>query len=358
MLVESDWYQGYWPVQMRRDRNRKDAFENTAGGYRVAVGVGGSITGIGADIIIADDPIQPLQSLSEVYIKRAKDWWDHTFQTRLNDHRYGLRVIVMQRLHEDDLTGHVLSKGLNQWNHISIPAESSYNVEPASLRKHYKKGLFFPEKFTRKVLNDFKTNFGSIGYAGQMGQSPTPMDGGYFKKSWFKRYTLLPNMEHPRIVQSWDLSIKDDPDSSYAVGLTFATDGTNHYLLDIVRRKMAYPETRAAMIFARQRFPEVGLVLVEDKANGSPIVNDLEFEIPEIQAIPKTRGKKECAQLAAITCEKGVVHIPDGVEGDELIRELLLFPNSRYDDQVDAFTQYILEVTKKGGYMIEGMVLS
>lgn len=358
MLIESDWFQGYWPLLMRRDQNQKSAFENTSGGYRIAVGVGGSVMGMGADVLIVDDPIQPLQALSEIYIKRTKIWWDHTFQTRLNDHRFGLRIIVMQRLHEDDLTGHVLNKAPKKWRPIVIPAEDSFPIEPENLRKHYRRGSFFTQKFSRKVLEEHRTNLGSIGYASQMGQSPRPLDGSYFNKKWFNRYLELPDIEYPRYIQSWDLSIKDDLDSSYAVGLTFVTDGKNHYLVDVVRRKMAYRETRSAMLLAREKYPDVSLVLVEDKANGSPIINDLQNEILEIEAVSKTRGKKECAQLAAVTCEKGLVIIPEGDVGDEFIRELLAFPNSRYDDQVDAFCQYILEVTKTSAYNPDGMVLS
>lgn len=341
---------------MRRDQNKISTFENLHGGFRKAVGVGGSVTGMGADFIIADDPINPKNAFSEVHLKRCRDWWDLVFQNRLNNHQIGLRIIVMQRLHERDLTGHVLGKRNKKWRLIRIPGENGFPIEPDHLRGKYKNGLFFPKRLTKEDLEKFKEDYGSAGYAGQIGQSPAPVDGDIFKKNWVSRYEELPKMEFPLYRQSWDLSFKSGSNSSYVVGQTWVTDGTCHWLVDVVRRKMAFVETRKAMLAFFEKWPDVQVVLVEDKANGPGIIDDLKGEIPQIEAVGKSRSKEENAHAASVLFEAGKVFIPEGVIGDEFVNELLTFPHGAYDDQVDAATQYLI-YAKQSYYDIRGMTL-
>lgn len=350
-VVESDWYRSHWPVELSKDQNRVSIFENVRGGFRKAVGVGGTVTGMGGDVIITDDPVNPLQAFSEPMLRRARDWWDLTFQNRLNDHHTGLRIIVMQRLHEEDPTGHVLNKNPLAWNHIRIPGELGYPVEPESLAENYEDGLFFPSRFNKLDLIDFKTTYGGIGYANQIGQSPAPADGAIFKKDWFNRFTTLPPIIK-RYTMTCDLTFKgstggrDDKGIAFVALQVWATDGIDHYLADQTRRKMTFTETRAAILALRERWPQVYTILIEDKANGPAIMDDLRREVGGMVAVSKGAGKEENANAASPVFEAGHVFIPEGSMGDEFIAEHLSFPRGRYKDQVDACAQYIIREKK------------
>lgn len=349
-LLESQWYRSLWPeVRIRYDRHGVAAFENTAGGFRKSVSVGSSLAlGQGGDVIIADDPTDPKQAFSEPMLKRARDWWDQTYQNRLNDHHVGLRIIVMQRLHENDLTGYVLSKGNEKWRHIRIPGEDSYPISPPDLERNYSKGLFFPERFTRLDLAQFRKDYTSIGYANQIGQAPAPVEGAIYRKKWFKRFDKLPaGVEWS--MQSWDLTFKKEG-TSRVCGQVWASDGVKHFVKPVVCEKLGFVETKKAILRTSEEHPTAYGKLIEAKANGPAIIDDLERQVPGLIPVEKSKSKIENAQAASVAYEAGNVFVLEGEEGDAFIEEHLQFPRGKYDDQVDTANQYLIHAMESVFY--------
>jgi len=350
-LIESDWYQSHWGhvFQMTGDQNVKSYFVNSKKGHRLATSVGGSVTGKGGDIIIADDLIDPEQVESEAYRTRANDYWDRTLYTRLNDSSVGVRVIVMQRLHEDDLTGHVLRRHGNAIEKITIPAElDDETVSPVALKKAYRNGLFFPKRYTKSVLLNMRKALGSVAYAGQYGQRPSAREGNLFLRKWW-RYYGYPPKKLDRQIQSWDMSFKKTEKSSYVVGQVWGSKGADRYLLYQVRKKMGITDSINAIIDMTERFPQAHKKYIEDKANGPAIIELCQSKIPGIIAFTPKGSKEERASAVAYQVEAGNVYLPmremyPWVE--DFIDECANFPNARYDDQVDSLS---MALAKLGG---------
>ncbi len=185
-IIMSEWYQERWgdKVQFALDKNTQTRFDTVQHGMRYSIGVGGSATGEGGDCIIVDDAVSALQADSVVERNKANRWWDNTFFNRLNDRATGIRIVVMQRLHEGDLTGHILKKDY-RIKHICLPAELKKSLYPQELAEYYQDGLLFPSDLSKAELSKQLSALGPYGYAGQMNQMPSPEGGGKIKKHWF-----------------------------------------------------------------------------------------------------------------------------------------------------------------------------
>jgi len=347
-LIDSDWYQEKWGevVSFAQDQNVKSRFENTRGGSRKSTGVGGTITGAGGDVIIIDDPLNPLDAHSEVKRKEAITWFKETMYSRLDNQKIGIRIIIMQRVHEEDLTGWLLKTQPEKWEHICIPVTDDYEIKPKNLAKFYKDGFFFPGRFSQEVLNDSKKVMGSYGYAGQMGQRPAPEGGGIFKREWFKYYQELPKIK--RKLWSWDTAAKAKEENCYTVGQLWGIGVEGFYLIDLIRKKMQYPELKRIILNAYESSPASG-VLIEDKSSGQSVIQDLKnsttLPILEIQPV---KDKTTRAHLASPTVEAGKCFLPQGAEFiPDFLSELAIFPNGQFDDQVDSFTQFINYINSK-----------
>ena len=192
-LIESPWFQERWGdrFQLTGDQNRKERFENNKTGHRIATSVGGSATGEGGDRVVVDDPHNVRHRESDPIRRATLVWWDETMSTRLNDPKTGARVIVMQRIHEKDLSGHVLEQG--GYEHLCLPAE----FEPArkcttklpwSDERKSEGELLWQERISRSEISDFKLRLGPSGYAGQFQQRPAPAGGARFRLEWFRYY--------------------------------------------------------------------------------------------------------------------------------------------------------------------------
>jgi predicted phage terminase large subunit-like protein len=342
-LVSSPWYQNLWGdrVSLADDANLKSEFVNTRRGHMLATSTGGSITGKGADFIIVDDPHNPLQALSDAERLTALRHFDIALSTRLDQPKKGCIVVIMQRLHEDDLTGHLITG--QGWDQLVLPAEAEVEETrkfPISKRVHLRKPgeLLWDERFDRKVLDQAKIRLGSYAYAGQYQQRPSPAEGGILQRAWWRRFDVAPT-KFDQMIQSWDLTFKDSKNADFVVGQVWGRIGANKYLLDQVRRRMTFSETVAAMRKLSEKWPEATAKLVEDKANGPAIINVLKNRLPGIIPITPLGSKEARAQAGAPEVEAGNYYVPKDSMGDEFIEETAGFPNASFDDQVDAWSQ-------------------
>jgi predicted phage terminase large subunit-like protein len=342
-VLGSDWYQSLWGdrVSFADDQNAKSEFRNTARGHMVATSTGGSVLGKGADIIVVDDPHNPLQALSDAERATALRYFDIALSTRLDQPKHGAIVVVMQRLHEDDLTGHLIAgKG---WEQLTLPSEAEVEETrkfPISQRVHLRKPgeLLWEERFPQEELDQAKIRLGSYAYAGQHQQRPAPAEGGILKRSWWKRYDVMP-AHFDQVIQSWDMTFKDTKTSDFVVGQVWGRLGSNKYLLDQVRERLSFSQTVHAVRALTEKWPHATAKLVEDKANGSAIIDVLKNQIAGIIAITPQGSKEARAQAAAPELEAGNFHIPNNAMGDAFIEECAAFPNATHDDQVDTWSQ-------------------
>jgi hypothetical protein len=223
-IMMSPWYRQLFPTRLAPHRQAVQEFITTRQGYRLSTSTGGVLTGRGADIIIIDDPLKPDEALSDAQRQGANEWFDHTLYSRLNDKQHGAIIIIMQRLHEDDLVGHVLAQ--QPWEVVSFPAiaetDEGHRIDTIwgsrSFTRRQDEALH-PDREPLEVLDRIRRTIGEYNFAGQYQQSPAPLGGGLVKAQWFQRYRQneLP-ARFDRIVQSWDTANKatELSDSRYA----------------------------------------------------------------------------------------------------------------------------------------------
>ena len=193
-IMASPWYRRIFPTRLAAHRQAVQEFVTTRQGYRLATSNGGVLTGRGADIILIDDPLKPEEALSDTQRQAANDWFDHTLYSRQNDKRHGAIVIIMQRLHEDDLVGHVL--GQEPWEVVCFPAiaeaDERHEIDtiwgPQCFTRHRGQALH-PDREPLDTLDRIRRTIGEYNFAGQYQQSPAPLGGGLVKVDWFKRYS-------------------------------------------------------------------------------------------------------------------------------------------------------------------------
>ncbi len=214
-IMMSGWYRELFPnTRLSSQRPAAQELITTAGGYRLASSIGGVLTGRGADIIVIDDPLKPADAMSDVLRQGANDWFDHTLLSRQNDKRTSAIVIIQQRLHEDDLVGHVL--GLEDWDVVRFPAiaedDEEYEYSTAfgsGVFKRRKSDPLHPEREPLETLEQLRRQMGEYAFAGQYQQAPAPLGGGLIKTEWFRRYEPHQKPDtFDRIVQSWDTAGK------------------------------------------------------------------------------------------------------------------------------------------------------
>lgn len=370
-LVESQWYRQRWGEVFRltSDQNVKVRFENDRTGVRIATSVGGSATGEGGDVIVCDDPHKVEEAHSNTVREGVLGWWDETMNTRLNDPRTGAMVVIMQRVHERDLAGHVLAQG--GWTHLCLPAEfeATHPFAWPDDPRNEPGELLCPERIGAQELAELKRSLGAYGAAGQLQQRPAPAGGGIFERSAWRYYDpggRLPEFE--QVLQSWDLTFTGAASSDYVVGQVWGLHGADKYLLRQVRERMEFTATidavRRATVWVDERYPRQRghAILVEHAANGAALLDVLGSEIPGL--IPVVPRGDKVARARAITpqIEAGNIYLPGRGNADAtgydrdttpgwvqaLIEEAAAFPNAAHDDAIDAMAQAVTRLSESG----------
>jgi predicted phage terminase large subunit-like protein len=344
-LMASLWYQRLFRARLASHRQSLQEFVTTENGFRLATSVGGVLTGRGADFIIIDDPLKPEEALSETLRKNANEWFDHTLRSRLNDKRTGCIIIIMQRLHEDDLVGHVLEK--EQWEHIKLAAiaeedethliESRYQVR--TIQRKVGKALH-PEREPVEILEHLRRTVGEYNFAGQYQQLPAPLGGGLVKAKWFRTYIHANLPKFNRTLQSWDTANKSTELSDYSVCTTWGQKGRRLYLLNVSRARLDYPSLKRAVRRLSCEFHPDN-ILIEDKASGTQLIQELINE--GVYGVTRYEPQMEkIMRLHSVTSviENGFVYLPNEAEWlSSYLHELTTFPNGRFDDQTDSTSQ-------------------
>lgn len=353
-LVTSEWFQHLWPLRLQGDQNEKLYFENEKRGFRQACAVA-SMTGRRGHTIGLDDPLSPEKAHSDAARETALRVLAETIPTRLNDPATSAIVIVMQRLHERDPSGYVLSEGLG-YEHLMIPME----FEPTR-RIHTCIGwtdprqtdgeLMFPERFPPSVIERDKKALSSYGWAGQMQQRPSPAGGGILKEAWWQYYTIPPALEWRAIYA--DTAQKTGQDNDYSVFQLWGRSKTGQAaMLDQIRGKWEAPEllVRARAFWAKHLAGPVPLrsFKIEDKVSGTGLIQTLRREGLPMVAIQRDRDKIVRAHDAAPMIESGNVLLPrDAAWLADFLTEASVFPNGAHDDQLDPMFDAVTDILHK-----------
>jgi len=345
-VMLTDWYQDLFPTRLSSDRNAVQEFVTTKQGYRLTTSVGGVLTGRGADFIIIDDPLKPDEALSETQRKAANEWFSHTLYSRLNDKSTGCIIIIMQRLHEDDLVGHVLQQ--EGWDVVSFPAiaerDEEIVIETAFGTRRVQRRIgdvLHPERESQAELDQIRKTLGEYHFSGQYQQAPAPRGGGMVKEAWFKRYgsNELPD-KFDRIIQSWDTANKPGELNDFSACTTWGLKDKRIFLLNVLRKRLDFPSLKRAVQDQYAAY-DPSVILIEDKASGTQLIQEMQEAGVHVVTAYKSKFDKTMrldAQTGVI--ENGLVYIPSEAHWlAEYLHELASFPKSKFDDQVDSTSQ-------------------
>jgi predicted phage terminase large subunit-like protein len=358
-LMTSEWYRNLFRTRLSGQRQAVAEFLTGAQGSRLATSVGGVLTGRGGDIIIIDDPLKPDEALSETQRNAVNEWYQHTLYSRLNNKSTGCIIIIMQRLHEDDLVGHVLQQG--EWKVLRFPAiavEDETHViktpyRTRTVRRRAGEALH-PEREPLEVLGNIRSIQGEYNFAGQYQQEPAPLGGGMVKLAWFKTYKVG---EEPSkfdlIFQSWDSAVKATELSDYSACTTWGKKDDHLYLLHVLRRRMEYPELKRAVGDQANRF-KASLILIEDKSSGAQLIQELRRDgLHAVTCYEPKMDKVMRLHSVTSTIENGFLYLPEKAEWlAEYLHEMISFPKGKFDDQCDSTSQALDWI--KRGYTNDG----
>jgi len=342
-LMQSSWYQWLFPdTRLAQKSPSADDFATTARGGRLAVSAGGPITGRGAGTIIIDDPLKATAGQSDVERDHVNDWFDQNVLQRLDDKRTGAIIIVMQRLHDEDLTGYLLEKG--GWAHLRLPAiaemDEQFRLTSGKIVGRKAGAALHPAREPLETLEALKHSIGAYDFAGQYQQDPAPREGGLVRAEYFPRQSPE-NVGFDMVVQSWDTAHKTGELNDYSVCTTWGrTPERRYHLLDVFRAKLAFPQLIARVQALHDQY-HPGTILVEDSASGINLIQSLrqDSNLP-IKAIKPIGDKVTRLNLLTGLIESGHVILPPAAPWlDDFLLEITRFPRAKHDDQVDSFTQ-------------------
>jgi predicted phage terminase large subunit-like protein len=336
-------HEGYAELfpETRLASNAKAHWKTSAGGVMYATGSGGSVTGFGAGkmrdgfggAIIIDDPHKASEASSDTMRNSVIDWYQTTLSSRTNNPDTPI-IVIMQRLHESDLAGWLLAGGSGEeWKEVVIPAINDRDE------------ALWPWKHDIETLRQMERSSPYV-FAGQYMQSPAPLGGGIFKTAWWQWYRPDAAPKFRRVVQSWDTAFKTKEANDYSVCTTWGETDTGFYLLDIWKDKQEFPDLKRTIVSLAAKW-RPNAILIEDKASGQSLIQDLRRETRlAIIPITPTRDKVARANLVTPIIESGRVYLPEGhPESAALVHSASQFPNGAHDDDVDSVTQALTYMT-------------
>ena len=337
--------------EVRGDSSAVNLWMTPYGGGMWAAGMGGPITGKGLHLGVIDDPIKNAEEAqSETIRQKHKDWYSSTFYTRMEP---GARLLVTQtRWHEDDLSGWLLSQeqeAPERWTVLNMPAiaEGAGRVFPVSCTvvpdPRAEGEALCPERYDLKALDGIRRRVGTYWWGSMFQQRPAPLEGGMFRRAWWKRYEELPE-SFDALAISWDMTFKDTDGADFVVGQVWGARGPDLYLVEQVRGRMDFPTTERAVVALKRKYPHAHATYIEDKANGPAVIAQLNRNrvLGGVVAVEPRGSKQARAYAVSPLVESGNVYIPAPHMASwvqEFVEECAAFPNGTYDDQVDAMTQ-------------------
>ena len=315
------------------------------GGNRYSTSVGGTLTGFHGDILIWDDALNPQQSLSDILIDMANKWIDETLPTRKTNKAVSVTIGIMQRLREDDPTGHLLKKQKTNLRHICLPGEiRNYRdkLKPPELSKFYVDDLFDVNRLSWEVLSELQQDLGQYGFAGQIGQSPAPPGGGMFKIEHYQMISeVFPEREYVKTVRYWDKAGTEGGKGAYTAGVKISKLRNGMFIIDDVKRGRWSTNKRERIIKETAFADGAKVDVVVEQEPGSAGKESAQNTIRNlagfhVEADRPTGNKADRADPFSVQVNNGNVYVRIAEWNKNFKDEFELFPNSQFKDQVDA----------------------
>jgi len=349
-LMQSSWYKSVFPrTHLDPKKMGLDEIGTTRGGYRLTTSTGGTLTGRGGNFIIIDDPLKAKDGQSQVAREAAINWFRNTVLSRLNNPRAGRIVVVAQRLHMEDLVGHLIAQG--GWQELCLPLIADKDQEiPLSanaVAERLAGNILHEARFGPEDIAELRAAMGEQHFEAQYNQRPLPPGGALFKLAWLKRYDNLPQpYQAQAIIQSWDTGYEVEDDHDFSVCTTWAIVGKHCYLLDVYRARLKFYELEKA-VYAKRAEWKADLVIVEKSGAGRSLYQNIRGQAGHrwIEVKTPEGSKEDRASQQSPKFERGEIWVPKEapwLKGFE--DELASFPHSKHDDQVDSVTQFLASV--------------
>ena len=352
-VMLSPRYAELFPTRLVNPRQGARKLVTVQGGSRRATSIDGVSTGRGADLLVFDDPQKAGDALSEALRTSSNSAFENVFLSRRNNILSCRIVVVMQRLHEDDFTGHLLA-GTRDWSHLSLPAiaeedETAFYQTPLGrhvFRRREGEPLH-PKRVSAQELARVRADMGEAAFSAQFQQRPAPRGGGVVQVSWFSRFDFYAPPLFSHVVQSWDTASKTSDMNDYSVCTTWGEADGRLYLLHVYRARLKFPELKK-MVIQLARTHGAELVLIEDKGSGTQLLQELPgLGFYRAKGVTPIGDKVMRMSNQTAVIEAGGVLIPHAAPWlAEYLHELEMFPNGRFDDQVDSTSQAIAHLGK------------
>jgi len=339
LVVNHPIYQASFPA-MRLERDTDREITTTKRGKRIATSIEGTLTGLGGNLIVIDDPVKPGDAMSESVRSRVIEWYRSTLLSRADDKKAARIVLVMQRVHQDDLAGYLQEQG--GFEVLNLPAiaqrNETYFLGDGRTYDRQKGELLHPEHEPAHVLAELKREMGPIAFSAQYQQSPIPPGGTIIKRKWLTPYDDIHRQSGDRIIMSWDIALSETETGDYSACVVLLRRKEMFYILEVIRGRYPFDALKRKVMEVKRRYDSATL-LIED----SPISRGLIQSLLE-QYINVTVYKPDTDKRARVIAQTdlfagGSVRFPRRAAWlEDLTAELLAFPG-RHDDQVDALTQ-------------------
>jgi predicted phage terminase large subunit-like protein len=339
-VMNSDIYKQAFPA-VQIDKSTEMHLRTQQGGFRFSTTTGGALTGMGADFVIVDDPMKYQDIESEVRRDEVAKWF-FNLPTRLNNPNAGGIMVIAQRMHEDDVIGRIIEKG--GWTIVKLPLialeDECFPRGPNLFYRRKAGELLHPARINRQQAEQLRVEIGKAAFDAQYQQSPGPAGGGYFDPLLLKRYTEPPAAFEYTFFSVDNATVADGGDFSVCTIWGYVDE--NFYLLDVWRKQVTLPQLRKAIVdLDRQWNPS--LIVVETVGSGTALYQDLREQLGRyVQGCTPKGNKSQRFEAVTLLMEKGQVWFPSKAPWLEaLMKELMAFPNSKYDDQVDSISQVL-----------------
>jgi predicted phage terminase large subunit-like protein len=346
-LMRHPLYQRVFPnTRISALKDTELELATTAGGFRLSTSVGGTLTGRGGNLVIIDDPLKPQDAHSSVARENLRQWYGNTLLSRLNNKSDDAIIIVMQRLHMDDLVGHVLGGG--DWEQVNLPAialcDQTIPLGPGRLHHRRVGDVLHAARESAFELERLRGEMGSMDFSAQYQQEPVPESGNLIKWDWFGRYKeAVPVVATDHILVSWDTAMSARELADYSACVVLHLKGESAFIVDVLRERLEYPDLKRKVLDRHWRWKNANTrysLLIENKGSGMSLIQELKRDGVHAIAINPEGDKvmRMTAQTSRI--ESGGVYLPHAAPWLEDFRtELMAFPAGRHNDQVDALSQ-------------------
>jgi len=339
-VVNDPLYQAVFP-KMRVQRNTDQEITTTARGKRYATSIEGTLTGLGGNLFIIDDPIKLGDAFSEVVRTRGIEWYRSTLVTRPDDKNAARIVVVMQRVHQQDLVGYLLEQG--GFEVLNLPAiaqqTNCYSTGPHTEHWRDRGEILHPEHESAAVLVDLKRSMGSNAFSAQYQQSPVPIGGMFIKRKWLKFHSSISFEQGDRIVLSWDIALSEAQTGDYSASVVLLNRGDSYFVLQVVRGRFLFPQLIEKILEVCRLYPH-GALLIEDSPISKGLIQTLKSHNINVVTVTPDKDKQSRVISQIDLFEGGSISLPARAEWlDDFLGELLAFPGGRNDDQVDALVQ-------------------